>query len=89
MTIYITYKDGNFNASAEAPEKGFIHAAYEEFLSDVAADVPCSAYDDDLRSLQDAICDGQLMAAIHEDGCLSEEEFQGRIEDLHDLLSNI
>ena len=89
MPIYITYKNGNFNASAEAPEDGFIHAAYEEFLSDVAAGVPCSAYGDDLRSLQDAICDGRLMAAIHEEGCLPEEEFQERIEDLHDLLSSI
>ena len=89
MPIYITYKNGNFNASAEAPEDGFIHAAYEEFLSDVAAGVPCSAYDDDLTSLKDAICDGQLMGAIHEEGCLSEEELQARIEDLHDLLSNI
>ena len=89
MTIYITYKNGEFNVSAEAPEEGFIHAAYEEFLSDVAAGVPCSAYDDDLTSLKDAICDGALLRAISEDGHLGFVEFQERIEDLHDLLSNI
>ena len=88
MTIYITYKDGEFNASSEAPDVCFIHAWHEEFLCDIA-DNTDTAYDESLNELKEACHDDKLLEAIQKEGCLSPAEFQRRIDTLKHLLSNI